>query len=112
DSIELLPLKHLVGHIADENDQRATVRGAVDRERDSFDGVVRFLANVQRAASGLPRTECRMERAEVGPENLRRAEGAVKVFAERRGVAVRQLDERVVAPENLLLRVEKHHALR
>ena len=109
DRRQLLLLQHLVGHVADRDDQ--VLRGLVAFEdRGGVDLEVAVLARAERRGARAGRGQGRVEGAEVGAEDLRAAQHRVEIGADH-GLAAGPLAQPAVAPDDRVVAVQQHDAV-
>ncbi len=84
DGVQLLTLQHLGRDVANADHEQIGAVVFVGRDRPGLHFVIRFLADAEAALGELAGTERRVQRAEIGPDDLGRAERFVKTLAEER----------------------------
>ena len=109
DGRQLLLLLDLVGHVADGDDQ---VPGGPFqlRHRGGMDLEIAVVLAPQRGTGALAGGQGRVERAEVGPQDLRAAQGRVEIDPRHRFAAA-PLAHPAVAPEDRVVAFEHGHAV-
>ena len=109
DRRELLLLQHLVGHVANRDDQVLRRTAAVDHRR-GMHAHVAILKTAQRRSARPAGGQRGVERTEVGAEDLGRAHHLVEVGADD-VVAAGPLAQPAVAPEDRVVAVKQHDAV-
>ena len=109
DRRHLLLLVHLVGHVADVDDQvlRRLARLA---HRGGMDVIVVVVAAAERGTGGLAGRQGGVEGAEVGAEDLRAAQHRVEIRPDH-AAALRPFRQPPVAPDNQVVAVQQDDAV-
>ncbi len=84
DGIQLLTLQHLGRDITNADHEQNGAVVFVGRDRPGLHFVIRFLPDAEAALGELAGAQGRVQRTEIGPDDLGRAERFVKTLAEER----------------------------
>ncbi len=109
DGGQLLLLQHLRRHVAHRDDQ-VLRRRLVLENRGGVHLEVAVVARAQRRVAGAAGGQRRVERTEVGPEDLGAAQHGVKIRADD-AVALGPLAQPAVAPDDRVLGIEHDDAV-